>query len=619
MVNLSDTQKKVVNYNGKHLLVLAGAGSGKTRVLTEKVRKRIESIQKGQKVLVITFSNKAANELIDRLKLSVDDELLDKTAFVGTIHKFCLDLLLTRGHAIGLPNNLQICESYNDRIELFKRAVTNNPYFVRKYLSGSEKENEKQINKLYDNLSNAKRNLKNPSDYDDNQAIKSVYEDYEDLLLNQGMIDFDDILRYTYKILVEHNNIANLYRNLYTEIFVDEAQDLNMAQYEIIRALTNEKSKTTFVGDPNQSIYGFNGSNSNFMKSRYLLDFNADKMILNENFRSSKSVISAAKKIEPTFDVDGILPYDGEFDVFKFNDESEEAQFIVSKIMNLLENGHKDIEDTPVKPENIAVLARNRFVFNVLEKELQDNAIEYSLKVSAAGGIKSESNYVVLFEQGLKLLVNERNMFALEEINRILKIEFNNIFEIKKFLNSSSNEICRNLNQAWDSIRVDEDLKFDRVLSILEGYHNHIKDENELLMIHNDLSLWSDVWRKFVSKSLQGKRSLSDFLRSISMGELRNEELKGIILSTVHMSKGLEFDVVFIAGANDGVFPDYRAVREFDYSGDKSQMDEERHNFFVAITRSKRLCYVTYPLEKKTPWGVRKQRQSRFLDAILVD
>lgn len=613
-VNLSDTQKEVVDYEGQHLLVLAGAGSGKTRVLTEKVRKRIESIKKGQKVLVITFSNKAASELVDRLRLSVDDDFLNKTAFVGTIHKFCLDILLSRGHMISLPNNLQICESYNDRIELFKRAVTNNPYFVKKYLSGSDKENEKQISKLYENLSNAKRNLKNPSDYDENQAIKSVYEDYEDSLLNQGMIDFDDILRYTYKILIEHDNIANLYRNIYTEIFVDEAQDLNRAQYEIIKVLTNDKSKTTFVGDPNQSIYGFNGSSSVYMENKYLIEFNAEKKILNENFRSSISVINAAKKIEPTFDVAGILPYKGEFDIFKFNDEAEEAKFVVSKIKHLLKNGHKDIEENPVKPENIAVLARNRFVFNFLEKELMDNEIEYSLKVSSVGGINSESNYIVLFEQGLKLLVNERNMFALNEVNRILKKELNNLHEIKKYLKLSSSELYKNIIHAWDNIIVDSDLKFDKVIKILEKYPNHVEDENERLMIYNDLNLWTKVWKNFVSKSLQGNRSLSDFLRSISMGELRNEELHGIILSTVHMSKGLEFDVVFILGVNDGVFPDYRAVRDLDYSRNESQMNEERHNFFVAITRSKRLCYISYPLKKNTPWGIKPQKASRFLD-----
>lgn len=613
-ISLSNKQQMVVDYEGSHLLVLAGAGSGKTRVLTERVRRRIDFLKKGQKVLVITFSNKAANELLDRLNNSLDNELLSKNAFVGTVHKFCLDVVLSRGHSIGLPNDLQICESYNDRLTIFKEAVKSNPSFVNKYLNSiNEKDNEKKINDIFERLSSAKRSLKNPSDYQNDQSVRNLYEDYDDLLLSQGMIDYDDILRYAYRILIENENILKLYRNIFKEIYVDESQDLNKAQYEIIKILIDSETKTTFVGDPNQSIYGFNGSSSNYMKKYYTDDFSPKVIVLDENYRSSKKILEAAKKIEPTFDVLGILPFDGEFQIKPFDNEYEEANFVIYRIKELMKHGHPDVENNLVKPENIAVLARNRFVFSEIEKNLKLENIDYSLKVSASGGIKSESNFIQIFEQGLKLMVNSKNRIALDEINSILSTKYVNFQEMKSKFRLSNDNIYKTILESWEKIDVSEDIRFDISLSILGDYETYINDIDEKLMIHNDLEDWKFIWKKFVSSTLKGNRKLSDLLRSVSMGELKNEDPKGVVLSTVHMSKGLEFDVVFIVGLNDGVFPDYRAVRQLETNGDSSQIEEEKHNMFVAITRSKRLCYISYPLKKNTPWGVKNQKPSRFL------
>jgi DNA helicase-2/ATP-dependent DNA helicase PcrA len=613
-ITLSNKQQKVVDYEGNHLLVLAGAGSGKTRVLTERVRHRISLLKKGQKLLVITFSNKAANELLDRLKMNIDNELLSRSAFVGTIHKFCLDIVLTRGHSISLPNDLQICESYNDRLAIFKEALKGNPSFINKYLNSSvEKENEKKINEIYERLSSAKRNLKNPNDYQNDQSVRNLYEDYDALLLSQGMIDFDDILRYAFKILVENENILNLYRNIYREIYVDESQDLNKAQYEIIKILVQDDTKTTFVGDPNQSIYGFNGSSSSFMKRYYIDDFHPESITLDENFRSSKEVLLAAKKIEPTFDVFGVLPFNGEFSIEKFDNEDFEADSVLSKIRELIEKGHPDIENIKAKPENIAILARNRFIFGPIEDKLKSNKIDYSLKISSSGGMKSESNFIQIFELGLKLLVNSKNRVALEEINSLVHESFSSYNLLRDFFRKSNNIVLQTIENAWEKINTTEDIRFDMALNLLSEIESLVDDIDEKLMIHNDIKDWKFTWQKFVSNTQKGNRKLADLTRSVSMGELKNEDQKGIVLSTVHMSKGLEFDAVFIIGLNDGVFPDYRAVRQQDLNGDSSQIEEEKHNMFVAITRSKRLCYLSYPVKKSTPWGVRYQKPSRFI------
>ena len=159
-INLSDTQKKVVDYTGKNLLVIAGAGSGKTRVLTERIKKLISTLKKGEKVLAITFSNKAAEELKERLVKTLGEQKLNEFAYIGTTHKFCLDIVSSRGSAIGLPDELHICDSYNDRLQIFKEAIESIPQFKANYLGTDAKENQKKIKELLDDLSNAKRNQK---------------------------------------------------------------------------------------------------------------------------------------------------------------------------------------------------------------------------------------------------------------------------------------------------------------------------------------------------------------------------------------------------------------------------------------------------------------------------
>jgi DNA helicase-2/ATP-dependent DNA helicase PcrA len=284
--------------------------------------------------------------------------------------------------------------------------------------------------------------------------------------------------------------------------------------------------------------------------------------------------------------------------------------------LELIDKGHPDIENIKAKPENIAILARNRFVFGPIEEKLRSEKIEYSLKVSSSGGIKSESNIIQIFELGLKLLVNSKNRVALEEINSLLGTDYSSFNELRESFMTTMTNNYQILNSTWEKIDYPEDIRFDIALNLLSEVEISISDIDEKLMIHNDIEDWKFIWQKFISNTMKGHRRLSDLMRSVSMGELKNEEQKGVVLSTVHMSKGLEFDAVFIIGLNDGVFPDYRAVRQEDLNNDSSQIDEERHNMFVAITRSKRLCYLSYPIKKNTPWGIKYQKHSRFLDLL---
>ncbi|SEJ54181.1 DNA helicase-2 / ATP-dependent DNA helicase PcrA [Propionispira arboris] len=620
-INLSNTQKAVVDYLGDNLLVIAGAGSGKTRVLTERIKRLILILKKGEKVLAITFSNKAAEELKGRLVETLGEQKLNECTYIGTIHKFCLDIVTSRSSAIGLPDELHICDSYNDRLQIFKEAIESIPQIKAKYIGTDTKENQKKIKKLLDNLSNAKRNLKFAGDYANKPLIQKLFEEYDNMLIQQGVIDFDDILRYSYQILTERESVARLYRKIYKYICIDEAQDLNKAQYEIIKALAGNEIGVTMVGDPNQSIYGFNGSTSDYIERLFLDDFKAEKIELNENYRSSKKIIEAAKKIESSFEVYGVCKYEGEFEIFNFDDEKKEAEFIVEKIKRLIKNGHPDVENNDITLEQCAIIARNRYIFKYIEELLKANKMEYTLKASAKGSFSSESDFVKAFELGIRLLVNSKDKIHLVELSKLVssKKKYKTFEELKqdKDLSEQWVLLLNILRSAWAILlENDNEIKFHIAIKKLKNYMNNSQlnlDDHELILISEDLKAWEEHWNCYVKNSSAGERSLANFVRTVSLGSTNISEDKGIVLTTVHMSKGLQYDVVFIMGLNEGVFPDYRAVYADDNSKDNKQLIEERHNMFVAITRSKRLCYLTYPLLKNTNWGVKVQKPSRYI------
>lgn len=619
-ISLSKVQQAVVDFSGKNLLVIAGAGSGKTRVLTERIKKMILDLKKGEKILGITFSNKAAEELKERLIETIGKQKLEEFTFIGTIHGFCLDIVTSRGSAIGLPDELHICESYNDRLHIFKEAIESIPSFKTEYLGPDAAKNQKIIKNLLDDLSTAKKNLKFADDYNDDPLIQTLFEEYDNMLLQQGVIDFDDILRYTYQLLTERESISRLYRKIYKYICIDEAQDLNKAQYEVIKALAGHQIGVTMVGDPNQSIYGFSGATNEYINKLFLNDFNAQKIQLYENYRSSKMVIAAANKIEKSFEVYGICKYDGEFEIEEFKNEQLEAEYIVAKIKSLLKYGHPDVENQVITPEQVAIIARNRYVFKQLENLLKANNLDYTLKVSAKGSFSSESDFVKAFELGIRLLVNNKDKLHLAELSKLIdsRKKYNTFEELReaKDLSIYWETLMEVLNDAWSAIQKNErEIKFHTALQLLKDFVDNSKsniDEHEKILISEDLKSWKINWNSYIKNSSPGDRSLGNFVRTVSLGNANTTIDKGLVLTTVHMSKGLEYDVVFIMGLNEGVFPDYRAVQ----AKDKKQIVEERHNMFVAITRSKRLCFLTYPLVKETPWGLKHQVASRFVQEL---
>jgi len=620
MIKLTDKQKEIVNSKNQYISIVAGAGSGKTRVVTMKIIEAIKSLKEGQKILGITFSNKATEELSDRLITSIGDEEVSRYTYIGTIHNLCNEILMTHGHLIGISNKIMICSNNDDRMQIFKQSIESVPSLYNELMKNKEnKKRQQTVNDWLDFISKQKRNLKFASDYDPNKTTYMLMKEFDDRLLNQGMIDFDDIIRYAYKILVNFPAVLRVYQRIYKELYVDEAQDINLAQYEIIKLIAGDQNKIIMVGDPNQAIYGFSGGSPKFLKTKFSEDFNVTTFNLNENFRSAKSIIEASNKLEKSFQAQAIYPILGEFIINDYDDEVAEAQAIVSKIESLMKNGHQDLEAEVLKTEDCAIIARNRYIFKYVIEELDKKDIKYSLKVSPRGSFSSESDLMRVFELGLILIGNKLNLINLNELNEILGTEkIKDFFEINTSIELSE-ALKRKYGYVVEAvalIKEDEDVNLKKMLDQVSNILNDnqvVLDINEKKLIQEDINFWHLNWNNYVKSSSLGDRNYSNFIRRISLVTTTMEAKEALTLTTVHMSKGLEYEVVFVMGLNDGVFPDYRSVQALS-AGNQDSMREEKHNLFVAVTRAKRLCYLSYPKKRVMPWGeTMNQKPSRFL------
>ena len=288
MPKLTDKQQEIINYIDGPILVTAGPGSGKTRVLTQRMANIITE-RKGR-VLALTFSNKAAEEISDRIAKQVSEDALNRGQ-VGTIHSFCLDIVINKGNLIGLPSGLSILEGQKDKLELLKKIYTNYNDAIPV---------ETQLREILLKIQDYKQRFISPGMIDKNiQNIDfiDVYESYNNLLIANRVIDFDDIIFYAYKILMERPKVAATYTRLYKYILIDEYQDTNKAQYVLTKLISSKYRNICVVGDVDQSIYGFRGANY-----RNILNFEKDykdatTIKLEQNYRSTNTILEAANSV----------------------------------------------------------------------------------------------------------------------------------------------------------------------------------------------------------------------------------------------------------------------------------------------------------------------------------
>lgn len=598
-INLSEKQKAIVYADNIAIYVKASAGSGKTRVLTERIRHLLS--QTNKKILALTFTNKAGQEIKQRLENIAD---IHKHVVIGTFHSFCQSILENHGHLINLAKMPHIFENEADRLELVAEAIQQTA------LSYAEKTEKKQANFRYSALNfiaKVKRQLIfDIEQYTDDENITLLYKEYQDILNAQNAIDFDDLLLLAYKLFIDYPKVAALYRQSFFAICIDEAQDLNHAQYEFLRVLAgNEFSNIMMVGDANQSIFHFTGSSPDYMDKEFIQDFDPKIFELKENYRSSKAVLKATKAyIKETEDIPRIVKQ-GIFELRALEDEEIEAQWIVNKIKELLIlKTHEDIEGD-ITYEKIAVLARNKYVFKSLENQLQQNNIAFYYKMTP-GTIRFESDVMKIFDFALRVRLNPQDELHKKHLFKSLNI--------KEFKYNNLQELCSQISNELHQNIINMIIKFNNdgsnLKHLLEEFRKNliISDEKEKEYLYKDIEELIKHWYQYTKTT--SNKSLQQFKNVMALGQTHAlTQYNGITLSTIHTMKGQEFDIVFIIGMDDETFPDYRAIRN-----EGIELKQERNNLYVAFTRAKRFLYITWPQKRKMPWGEYKNRKiSRFL------
>jgi DNA helicase-2/ATP-dependent DNA helicase PcrA len=350
----------------------------------------------------------AAEEM--RSRLETDSEVGDaiERVTIGTIHSFCLDIIQSRGYLIGLRPDVSLFENENDKTAILRNVISDEAKFGM--ILRRQQRPETFLANYLSAISEQKRALIPPELCDADEPFPPIYQKYNEVLWNQNAMDFDDILFFAYRILAENLDVAKLYNSVYRYVCIDESQDLNNAQYCVIRALCGSEFRNIMmVGDENQSIYAFNGSSSKYMSDFFVRDFQPMVYSLDENFRSAKQIIQFSNTLTGSTEDVSKYVYDGELAVAAYNNELAEAKAVRSEIECLMLIGHKDIEN-PLKYDDFAIIARNKYVFSQIENEFTDGGIPFFYKKTQSG-IACETDYMEAFDLILRLLMNPLDVY----------------------------------------------------------------------------------------------------------------------------------------------------------------------------------------------------------------
>ena len=598
---LSAKQREIVNFRDGALLVKASAGSGKTRVLTERVKILAEGTRR--KILAITFTNKACEEIKNRIKEN-NTELLKKVD-VYTFHGFCNSVLERHGSYIGYARLPEIISSQEDIYALMEEAVKATPTINSKYQQLDNKEKRKKIFEAIEFVSKIKRNfIPDEELYGSSQDGVILYFAYRSLMQSMNAIDFDDMLLLVYKLFTTNVRIADLYRRNYDYICIDEAQDLNNAQYRLLRSLANDGYKNVMmVGDAKQSIYAFNGSSKDYMLKYFVADYNPVIYELSENYRSARTILEYANKIIPGANVVVDAQIEGLCNEYPMPTDVAEIEKIIELIKKLLKQRKLRFVEHDITEDDITVLARNKYILEPLEKRLEELSIPYYYK-NTSKVYKPLSTHGQYFETLLSLHINPQDVMHEQQAQSIERHGVNQ-------------ELCNAIKKGINDIRDDG----SNFRTVLQNINNEIKriatnqsEDDELIMAYKDFEFVDSQWVAYAKTN--ANRSIQSFRNAMTLGTTNIDvEQHGISLSTVHTMKGQENNIVFLMGMVDNTFPDYRAVQQ-----GGNAMDQERNNLYVAITRAKRYLFITYPLQRTMPWGgVYNRSRSRLLPPVDKD
>ncbi len=625
---LNDRQKEAVEYTEGPVLVLAGAGSGKTRVLTYKIAYLLEQqIVKPWQILAITFTNKAAKEMKERVASLVEEGSND--IWLGTFHSVCVRILKREIGVLGYSKDFNIFDEI-DKEKVIKEIIKKLNIDDKKYTASS----------VGYEISNAKNNMKNASVYEKEsvgdyrkEEISKIYKLYEEILFKNNSIDFDDIIMLTVKIFLNNPDILSYYQNKFEYLLVDEYQDTNKIQFLFISLLASAHGNICVVGDESQSIYGWRGADiSNILN--FEKEFPGAKIIkLEENYRSTKTILNAANevirnnksKIEKKLWTEND---EGEKIVcYNADNEYDEIDYVVDKIDEMC---RKD----GLKYSDFAVLFRTNAQARAIEDVFMKTGTPYKLigglKFYSRKEIKDLISYLKLIQNqndnvSLKRIINEPKRgigeAALQKLEQLALDRGISIFkllqdssEISSFRSSGNiimfrdaiNE-CINLK---DSLKVSELMKKVLKLSGYEKMLNEDDSEQSQTRFEN-LMEFIGVAMEFERENVEN--TLADFLDSIALVsdvDKYDEGQETVTLMTMHSAKGLEFEVVFLVGMEEGLFPSKRSI------GEDEDAEEERRLCYVGITRAKKKLYVTNATKRTLYGSTSYTIPSRFISEI---
>lgn len=629
---LNEMQKKAVLQKDGAVLILAGAGSGKTGALTVRIAHLIEEGVKPWNILAITFTNKAAKEMRERINLLVEKGA--ENIWVSTFHSTCVRILRREIHHLGYDNNFSIYDADDqEKIikECFKRlnfSLTDKNYTVKSAISIINKQKEELVSWEEYSQSVDQSNIR---------ALKTaqVYQVYQEILKNNHSLDFDDLIYKTVLLFKQHPDILEKYQEKFRYIMVDEYQDTNTAQYEFVRLLALKYGNLCVVGDDDQSIYGWRGANI-----RNILDFEKDfskttTIKLEQNYRSTKTILNAANAVIQNNETRKEKALWTENDKgsmihsFRADNEYEEAKFIAEKILSLKEGGQKF--------SDFSVLYRT----NAQSRAIEDQFVKKSIPYRLFGGVRfyerKEIKDVISY---LKIIVNPSDTIALRRIINVPKrgigdtsIEKVASFALEKEISfyealGRLDELpdlkarARKLSDFYDlmeSIRKDsKSMKIAELLDEVLKRTNYV----QLLLDENTEEAIARIENidEFINKAVEYEKeepegSLAEFLENIALVadvDDYKENENTVVLMTLHSAKGLEFPYVFMIGMEEGMFPSYRSIM---YGG-PSEIEEERRLCYVGITRAKQELFLTYAKSRMQHGITQYNAPSRFLKEV---
>ena len=617
--NLNEQQKQAVLYNEGPLLILAGAGSGKTKVLTTKIAYLIQEKNiDPYNILAITFTNKAAKEMKDRVFNLIGD--IAKYIQVSTFHSFGLRILRDNCDVLGYDRNFVIMDS-DDSLTVVKRILKEanydpkvyNPRAIRNKISSCK--NELMTPELYERYAT--------SEYE--KIILEVYQKYEKKLQQNNSVDFDDLLILPIKLFRENPSILQNYQERFKYILIDEYQDTNEAQYILTKLLSAKYRNIMVVGDDSQSIYSFRGANY-----KNILNFEKDykeakTIMLEQNYRSTSNILDAAndvikhnkekkdKKLWTENATGEKIKY------YRAFNERDEAQYAIRKI--------KELVNKNTQYKDIAILYRTNAQSRILEEEMLKENLPYRVVGSFYFYNRKEIKDLIAY---LRLIHNSKDNISLTRVINTPKrgIGLKTIENITNKADelgismydaiSSGKELLfkntiEDLKKVAENITLTE--LIDKVLDTT-GMKEELEKENSLdaeIRLEN-LEEFKSITKAFEEK--EGLISLEDFLLEISLvsdvEEYKDDDNR-ISLMTIHSVKGLEFDHVFIVGLEEGIFPHINSLME------NSELEEERRLCYVAITRAKKTLHLVNT-RRRTLFGKDQVNPpSRFIAEISND